>query len=81
MVTAAESKINPASRRLKGALDHVGTRLAGLGAVGFVVLVAVQNLLRGSSAPASARRPRLRRVARLLLSTGLRLVRSDRSQA
>ena len=65
MVTAAESKINPASRRLKGALDDVGTRLAGLGAVGFVVLVAVQNLLRGSSAPASARRPRLRRVARL----------------
>jgi hypothetical protein len=47
MVTAAGSKINQTTR---GALGDIGTRLAGFGAIGFVAIVVLQNLLRGSSA-------------------------------
>jgi hypothetical protein len=55
MVTAAESTITPAlaSRRAPRALEDIGPRLAGLGALGFVVIVVLQNLLRGSGAPAN----------------------------
>src|SRR5262245_26411331 len=56
MVSTAPPMMSPAGaerRRLKGTLGDIGARVAGLGAIGFAAVVVLQNLIRGSSAPAN----------------------------
>jgi hypothetical protein len=55
MATSTESAFNRTdvpSGRVGRTFNDIGARLAGLGALGFVVVVVLQNLIRGSSAPA-----------------------------
>ena len=42
-----------ASRPRKRMYEDIGARLAGLGALGFAAIVVLQNMLRGSTAPAN----------------------------
>jgi hypothetical protein len=59
MYTATTAPTAPAppkdvgTRRMKPTFADIGARLAGLGAIGFVAVVALQNILRGASAPAN----------------------------
>jgi hypothetical protein len=50
-VTALTQPALVADRRSR--LDDIGARLAGLGALAFVAVVVIQNLVRGGSAPAN----------------------------
>jgi hypothetical protein len=51
LMTAVTQPALAANRRFS--LDDIGARLAGLGALAFVAIVVVQNLVRGGSAPAN----------------------------
>jgi hypothetical protein len=56
MATATEPTIAPTAvpgHRMKRRFDDIGARLAGVGAISFVAVVVLQNLIRGSSAPAN----------------------------
>jgi hypothetical protein len=52
LATEAPTTVGPARRPMRAAGD-LTTRLAGLGALAFVGVVILQNLIRGSSSPAN----------------------------
>jgi hypothetical protein len=54
MTTPAEVSSGATSRSEKrGTIDDIRARVAGLGALAFVVVVVLQNIVRGSSAPSN----------------------------